>query len=345
MRSSAHNLIEAPFELSRAKAFETKRHDGHASSSQSLDGLALLPTLFPGVDDRELLLRHFVLLQFGASSGDDEDLSLKSEYLKAVYDNDRANVLILLENNIDPDTLDSGGVPALHLAIENGFEDIVRIMIGRNANVSICKVAFPRESALQCAVGLGKTQLARLLLSKSIDLEYHDGNNVSALSLAVRQKNEGMVRLLLHFKAELKSKNPRRPTVLFDAVDTLDPETAEALLGQQVDLEAKNSEGCTVLFEAVKANNKPLIELLLKNSADVLTENKAGERLLHAAAQVGDFGTIEEIVHCLLDVVDSTNVLELTNGKGQTPADSLTDPEKRKAYLAYMKTWEYFGGE
>jgi len=154
-----------------------------------------------------------------------------------------------------------------------------------------------------------------------------------------------MVRLLLHFKAELKSKNPRKPTVLFDAVDALDPETAEALLGQQVELEAKNNEGCTVLFEAVKANNKPLIELLLKNGADVLTENKAGERLLHAAAQVGDIGTIEEIVHCLLDVVDSTNVLELPNGKGQTPADSLTDPEKRKAYLAYMKTWEYFAGE
>lgn len=345
MRSSAHSQIEASFKLAKARPFETKIQDGRAPDSRSPDGLALLPAILEGVDDRELLLRHFILLEFGASFGDDRDISLEKEYLKAVRDNNRANVLILLESNVNPNTLDSGGVPALHLAIENGFEDIVQIIMCRNGNVSICKAEFPRESALQCAVRLGKTQLARLLLSKSLDLEYHDGNKVSALSLAVRQKNVDMVRLLLRFKAELKSENPERPTVLFDAVDTHDLETAESLLDQYVDLEAKNGQGCTVLFEAVKANNKQLIGLLLQNGADVLTENKDGERLLHAAAQVGDIGTIKEIVHCLLDIVDSTNVLELTNQKGQTPAQSLADPEKREAYVAYMKTWEYFGGD
>jgi ankyrin repeat protein len=331
----------APLRPPEVRLSEANPGPGNEDGTTSIVKGAFMPALLSGVRDRDSILDRFVSSNRLYSSGMSTD-DFEKEYRYAVDRRDLAFVVVLLEKGVNPNATDEKKIPVLHLAIRTGSEEIVHAILGRKGDPSICNGNLPEESALQCAVRFGNIRIVQNLLSTCAEVEYHDKDNASALSYAIRKENKTLVRLLLDYCASLHTKNPEKPTVLFDAVDINEASLVQVLLDQAVDLEKMNKEGCTVLFEAVKKNNRPMIKLLLQNGADVFAMNKAGERVLHAAVQVGDLETIEEIVRCLLNSRRGKHVLQLPNGEGQTPAESLTDPAKRKAYVDYLKTRESF---
>ncbi|KAF8455165.1 ankyrin repeat-containing domain protein [Terfezia claveryi] len=81
------------------------------------------------------------------------------------------------------------------------------------------------------------------------------------------------------------------------------------------DINERNSNGETALLEAVYNNNLSCVKLLIGRGADATISTHEGTTVLHWAAQLAD----SEMIRFLLDVVETRNLVNMTNWDGDTP--------------------------
>ena len=166
---------------------------------------------------------------------------------------------------------------ALHLAVEEGEEDKVKLLLENGINIDIRGFDF---TALQMAVKQGKEDMARLLLEEGADPEAKDDRDRTVLHLAVQQGKEDMARLLLEKGANPEAQDDYDRSVLHLAVQQGNEDMARLLLEEGADPEVQDDRGRTALHLAVESGKEDIARLLFKRGDNPKAQNESGKTAL-----------------------------------------------------------------
>jgi ankyrin len=157
----------------------------------------------------------------------------------------------------------------LHIAAENGYHEIIKVLLERGASVENFNVDDGDDqghTALRIAAFAERPQAVAMLVDGGASTEALDADNRTPLFWSYRYS---------------------------DTMDTL-----KALLERYANANAVDPEGEFVLYKAAYMGNKSAVEALLGGKADVNIQNRKGETPLYTALGWG----YSEISHMLLNV-------------------------------------------
>ena len=103
-------------------------------------------------------------------------------------------VALLLTAGADVGTKDKDDVTALHKACAKGFEDVVHQLIMAGADVNGRAKGF--VAPIHIAVGMGHQSIVARLFMAGADLNLLDGEQKTALDIAVDTKNGALITFL-----------------------------------------------------------------------------------------------------------------------------------------------------
>lgn len=181
---------------------------------------------------------------------------------------------LLLAQGVDVDIKDSIGATALEMAVRNGPEGSVQILVEKGADPKPTKY-------LGYAIDSGRASVVRLFLEKGADPSAVTSNGRTMCQEAIFSKQEGILEMLLDNGADIEGRNSEGQTALHRAAWFGDPRSATILLEKGASVSAQDNRGRRPLH--IAGNEKRLIRLLLKNGAQVLDTDNDGYTALEYA--------------------------------------------------------------
>lgn len=206
-------------------------------------------------------------------------VDLKSTHTQAA-EVDRISALI--NSKADLNAEDAGGMSELMRAIENGYPEVVKLLINNGASPTQ-QSSRHSGSPLDRALSLKNFEIAEVLLKAGADVNSADpktGNR--PLENALHEKNPEAVEFLLKKHAVPNFyHNGMSPLSL--ALQNNDRVIAQTLIQGGADVNAVNPDtGNTPLISAIYAGNKEAVEFLLDKGADLEISSKVGPPLYTA---------------------------------------------------------------
>ena len=119
-------------------------------------------------------------------------------FLRAVRDNDIAQVRKYIDAGTDVNTFDNTEMP-LYIAIQSNNPQMVQILLEANAAINTTVEA---ESILYHAVSNGNTQIVELLLRGGADPEFENMSKETPLFKAVEKQSVKLIQLLCEYNAD-----------------------------------------------------------------------------------------------------------------------------------------------
>jgi len=224
-------------------------------------------------------------------------LSLAVEY---GHDLAAEEILKRQELNVNPKQWDGNycGRTPLHWAVVKGYENMVRLLLVRGADINARDKAS--QTPLIEAAAIGHLSIVRLLLEEGCDINVQNIFGNSPLSLATEYGHDlVVVELLKHQKIYL---NPKQwdskycgRTPLHWAAEKGYGKIVQLLLGRGADINARGKTSRTPLTEAAAKGHTDVVQLLLKNGADVNIQTCDGHWPLSLAIENEHHLVIEEI--------------------------------------------------
>lgn len=139
---------------------------------------------------------------------------------------------------------DRDGDTALHwVAAQEGSDEIVRLLIGRGADVE-AKDDYGL-TPLHYAVREGNEAAVRLLINRGADVNANDDEGMTVLHYAADNIYEALVKLLIDRGANIEARDDGGRTSLYLAAFPRDKTTAQLLIAAGADLDAKANDGST----------------------------------------------------------------------------------------------------
>ncbi|KAE8440733.1 hypothetical protein EG329_006628 [Mollisiaceae sp. DMI_Dod_QoI] len=211
------------------------------------------------------------------ASGNDEVVKLllsprpdASRLGKALYKAARSrhtsNVTLLLDAGADRTYVDPfESRTVLHAAVNNGRDDIVRILIMRRLELDVKDDAG--NTALSDAVNGGRSDIARMLIEAGASLDIINAAGESLLQIAVRKDNADIVRILLDKGASLEA-NPSKDGE--DFLERLVKDHKINALGAVLDYLGKSSDSRMddLFYLALREEGSTIIGLLFTKGAN-----------------------------------------------------------------------------
>ncbi|MCF6138279.1 M48 family metallopeptidase [Pseudalkalibacillus berkeleyi] len=154
------------------------------------------------------------------------------ELIDAVVTGDSAKVISLIEKGTDIQLEDSQGLTPLHWAVQDGNEDMVKILINSGADPNVEDFYF----------------------------------GLTPMMSAAEFGNSNIIKMLIEAYGDLNGKDYEGMNALFYAVFSDNPETVKLLIDQGVDLDTLDSENMTALMHAIQLGNRDIINILKKSS-------------------------------------------------------------------------------
>ncbi|RDA96188.1 hypothetical protein CP533_1689 [Ophiocordyceps camponoti-saundersi (nom. inval.)] len=238
------------------------------------------------------------------------------------------NGSFLLPSSSESMTPDEG-YPPLHFACFAGLVDIVRILLGRGADIEepfpdakrqgdldgrrlyypisvvtihlhdILRHDVVCGTALMAAAAGGNENIVNLLLERGA---YVNARNKiarsTALHAAAERGAEGLVKLLLDEGAEVNAQDRYSQTALYIATESGNEALVRMLLDAGADTNIITHEGSTALKRAAYSGHRNILRMLLDNGADV---DYYGGKGRQTALQVAAWGGHDDIVRDMLD--------------------------------------------
>lgn len=201
---------------------------------------------------------------------------LKSTHTQAA-EVDRIGTLI--NSKADLNAEDGGGQTELMRAIENGYPEVVKLLINNGASPTQPSSRY-LESPLNRALSLKNFEIAEVLVKAGADVNSADpktGNR--PLENALHEKNPEAVEFLMKNHAVSNFyHNGMSPLNL--ALQNNDKITAQTLIQGGADVNSVNPDtGNTPLISAIYAGNKEAVEFLLDKGAELEIPSKVGSPL------------------------------------------------------------------
>ncbi|KAF5643391.1 ankyrin protein [Fusarium tjaetaba] len=181
----------------------------------------------------------------------------------------------LVENILDRgaavDIVDRTGRTPLSYAAEQGYEDIMAMLLERGAEVDSQDGGIPdrkyhNENAgrtpLSFATERGHEAAVHILIGSGASSSVRSKSGLTPLSYAVENRRESLVRLFLNTEPGDISIELGR------AVDNEHESIVRLLLEHGAEVDCSSTPGMTPLLRATRANNKDIVRLLLANGAN-----------------------------------------------------------------------------
>lgn len=226
-----------------------------------------------------------------------------------------ANVNVVLANNYT----------ALHGAIENGYNELVKLLLENDATTGILTKDYSENkfnglSELSRAVIKKNTDVVSLLLAAGADPNIYNSQGVYPLTEAVYSKSYEITQMLLDAGADVNVVSGTGYSALHLAAINKSPSLADKLLAKGANPNIKTVNGITPLHEAAFAGDFGTSELLLKYGAQVEDTDQLGR----SAIQFANFQGHRSIVDMLVRNGASPNFQSLTlpNQQSQTQVSS-----------------------
>jgi len=254
-----------------------------------------------------------------------------------------AVVNVLLEKNASAH-LESreypDGYTALMWAAMKGFDEIITLLLNKNANpYQTLGRFYGKQTALDLAFRQRQTStvvlfqaietnvlfrasekndinlIQELLLNKKIDPNTKNEHGETALHYAARKGHGEAVALLISHKADLKVTGNRDTALGMTPLHYAISEPKEncamtVLIDHKAELTALDAFGNTPLQIAASKGYDGTVEMLIRAKADVNTPNYSGLTPLHCAARDGKTTTVKTLLKLRADITASTALFE-----------------------------------
>lgn len=338
--SIASKLIEKGVNIEKAEATGEK--------------ILLLMSIKGDVDAVKFLLAH------GAK------VNAKSSYKKitalsgAVSKGHSGIVKILLDNKADVFTLDVMARNLLHIAVENGSLDLVKLFVSLKVPVNTRYQGFQTpidiatkkkrpdlvnalsapgakidiNAAFQNAVMEGMKKKALTWIEKGAKINSKGPLAENALHLAAANGNHTMVKLLLDKGANIHSKDSYGQTPIHYAATAGRVKAMIFLLERGAKINALTNSNETVLHLAVKRKQHKIVKLLIAKNIKLSVKDKLGQTALHIAALNGDMASAKLLLNKGIDASTKNKAgkaaLDLAKKKGHKDMVRLLLSVKKK---------------
>lgn len=197
--------------------------------------------------------------------------------LTALKQGDLQNVKNLIQEGTNPDLQDENGVTALQYSVENGYIDIVRLLLMAGADPNIENCLSVDEGPLYINSNNQCTEEEETLVIEQIIKEIQSLRSTSALHTAIKRNDIESLKLLLEYGANPNVLDLGYCSPLHWAATKGNLVAAKLLLEAKIDPNLQDLAKSTALHEAVRKKNIKITELLIKNGANPNIEDIGGE--------------------------------------------------------------------
>ncbi|HJD64690.1 MAG TPA: ankyrin repeat domain-containing protein [Rickettsia endosymbiont of Diachasma alloeum] len=194
---------------------------------------------------------------------------------------------LVIDHGISIDTRDLAGNTALYYAILNRNDQVVGLLIARDANVD--SVNNEGQSLLLSAIinsANNNYAIAELLLKYDANINILNNNN-TALYLSVLKNDTRITEFLLDHKANVNIHNNGNDTALAAAIRMNNKLMIDLLLQHGANVTAPGYQGNTPIIIATAVKNKELVKKLIESGADVNATNDDGYSAISIAVGGG----------------------------------------------------------
>jgi ankyrin repeat protein len=246
---------------------------------------------------------------------------------RAAYQDDLAQVELLIKSGANVNAANDLGVTPLWLAAQNGSEPMVRRLLAAGANPNAALLAG--ETPIMVAARAGKVAVVELLCAKGANVNARGARKQTALMWAVSQKHPDVVKVLLAHGADVSLRSEKwsqmyavpphgympynreipsgEETALLFAARVGDVESARLLVAAGSNVNDADAWGVSAVTLAAHSGYGALVDFLLEKGADP-NAAKAGFAPLHEAIMRRD----EMMVSALLSHGANANAPLLT---------------------------------
>lgn len=250
-----------------------------------------------------LILFFFVVVLFGNDLHD------------AIQKGEVAKVKTLISNNKELIHMKSEkGQTPLHLAVQNGNQEIVDFLISQGADINARD--GEGNTPLITALASRKTDTARFLLSKGVDVKIKNTQNQPAIFFAIRNGLNELVAPILDSGQDVNERFAGNMSILLMATITGNKEVIQLLIDRGADVNAAAQEGgmiITPMYAAIFLGHTDIADLFLSRGVDKDFRDKpTGRTLLHIATLKG----VRDMVSLLANGGYDINA---TDNAGKTP--------------------------
>ncbi len=221
--------------------------------------------------------------------------------LWAVQNKNTEIVRLLLENGAkpNPQLLD---VTTLNMAAENGYLEIVNLLIQHRANVN-SQSQNTSTTALMRAAANGRLEIVNLLIQSGAKVNLRNYSGFTALIEAARNGHFEIVKVLINNGANVNSQDYyQRSTALIEAARNGHLEIVQHLIEHGADINIQDQYGTTALIEAAKSERLEIVQHLIEHRADINIQDEYGTTALICAAHSCNKKNVEALIAAGADV-------------------------------------------
>jgi len=179
----------------------------------------------------------------------------------------------LLDAGADVNKKSSNGEFILHIAVDEGHEEIVRLIIANGGDVNA--QGMSKMTPLLIAVGRGRVEILRLLIENGADVNVKSAEGMAPLSSASNRGHREIVEHLIANGADVNANDGMGRTPLHGVASRGREEIAKLLIAGGADVNVKNDDDQTPLDLAIQFKEPETINLLRKHGAKTTEELKA----------------------------------------------------------------------
>ncbi|GJQ65081.1 hypothetical protein Trydic_g13465 [Trypoxylus dichotomus] len=227
-----------------------------------------------------------LLLQHGANPNSNDDWHFCSILELAIETKNENIVSMLLNRNADVNEFYRDRTPLTH-AVEKSTRAIVELLLRNGADVNYADER--KETPVMYAIEKkhGK-DILQLLLNFNADVNVENEDGETPLGMAIGDKKLEIIEILLQNGARVNRVDSSGWTLLIHAVQREDDYAVRILLNLNADVNIKGEDGVTPLCTAVKTRNADIVQILLEKGADVNCFDGCGVSPLMAAIETGN---------------------------------------------------------
>lgn len=284
------------------------------------------PLLRAAINGREAVLR--CLLAKGANPEAINVVSPLTPVLHAICNHNGSTALFLLKNGVNHNATNNTGWHGIHMAANSGVTLALNFYIEHGYTELEISDASPASSrglrALHIAVREGHEECVKVLLASGAGVDHKSFLNkytpflfVAEPRYASPQKTTAtmltIAKKLVAAGADIFVKDKNGRNALFGASRLGAIELMEFLVEKGLQLNIKDLSGNTLIHITTENDQRKSLEYLIKKGVDVCVSNDKGITPLHVAVSKCNYAIAKLLVGA------SANAVDINNKLGKTP--------------------------